>query len=323
MVLMLARSEPLGPESEPLRLLLTSRLRELPFYLLAVAAAELVERLRRDEVRHGSMLGLHVIAAFAIVWLNAVADPFINRLVGPDLFMESATPLFAMRVFLVYGATVAFARAHMLTHWAAARSGVVREVTEALREAERTVCRAQVHQPAVLSSLRALEESCDAGAAAVDARAQSLARLLRLSLDALDAPDHDVEAELRIAEAYCAVFGVDGIASDITDDVTLHAIVPPGTLATAIASLGARPVERPVVSGGSGAARLELSVGFRTAGVVSELAALQRTLNGAVRGDVLVRRSMSGPYTTVELSLPLLRLSDLTPDVASDVLLSA
>jgi hypothetical protein len=175
----------------------------------------------------------------------------------------------------------------------------------------------------VLSSLRALEESCDVGADAVDARAQSLAKLLRLCLDALDAPEHDVEAELRIADAYCGVFDIDGTVSDITDLATLHATVPPGTLATTIASLGARPVERPLVNGGIVASRLELGVAIRTSGVVSELAALQRTLNGAVRGDVLVRRRMNDAYTTIELSLPLPPPSDLSAEAANDVLLSA
>jgi hypothetical protein len=211
----------------------------------------------------------------------------------------------------------------MLTHWAAARSSVVRDVNETLKDAERDVCRAQVHQPAVLASLRELEASCDNGAEAVDARAQALASLLRLSLDALDLPEHDVEAELRIADAYCAVFAIDGTNVGITDETVLHAVVPPGTLATAIASIGARPAERPLIDGRVVGERLELGVAFRTSGVVSELAALQRTLNGAVPGGALVRRRMSGTFTRIELSLPLLRSSDITSDSTSDVLLSA
>ena len=322
-ILMLVRRETLGPESEPLRLLFTSQLREIPFYLLAFAGAEVIERLRGDDGRGGWVAALHVLAVIGVLWMHEVLTPIINGLVGPELAMESAVALFGLRVVLVYGATVVFARAHMLTHWVAARSSVVRGVTEALKEAERDVCRAQVHQPAVLASLRALEESCDESAEAVDARAQALAKLLRLCLDALDLPDHDVEAELRIADAYCTVFGVEGTVSDITDARTLRAIVPPGTLATAIASLGARPVERPLIEAGVVATRLELSVAFRTSGVVSELAALQRTLNGAVRGGVTVRRQMSGTATKVELSLPLQQPSDITSDVASDVLLSA
>ncbi len=322
-VLMLVRREQLGPESAPLRLLFTSQLREIPFYLLAFAAAELVERLRRDDVQRGWVAVLHVAAVLGVIWLHEAATPMINAMVGPELAMVSPIPLFGLRVLLIYGATIAFARAHMLTHWAAARSGVVREVNEALEDAERDVCRAQVHQPAVLASLRALEESCDIGAEAVDARAQSLAKLLRLCLDALDDPDHDVEAELRIANAYCGVFGLDDTVSDITDDATLHAILPPGTLATTIASLGARPMEPPLVGGVVVAARLEMNVTFRTSGVVSELAALQRTLNGAVRGGALVRRRMNGTLTRVELSLPLPRPSHPTPHEASDVLLSA
>jgi len=322
-VLMLVRREQLGPESAPLRLLFTSQLREIPFYLLAFAAAELVERLRRDDVQRRWVAVLHVAAVLGVIWLHEAATPMINAMVGPELAMVSPIPLFGLRVLLIYGATIAFARAHMLTHWAAARSGVVQEVNEALEDAERDVCRAQVHQPAVLASLRALEESCDIGAEAVDARAQSLAKLLRLCLDALDDPDHDVEAELRIANAYCGVFGLDDTVSDITDDATLHAILPPGTLATTIASLGARPMEPPLVGGVVVAARLEMNVTFRTSGVVSELAALQRTLNGAVRGGALVRRRMNGTLTRVELSLPLPRPSHPTPHEASDVLLSA
>jgi two-component sensor histidine kinase len=322
-ILMLVRREALGPESEALRLLFTSQLREMPFYLLAFATAELIERLRRDDVGRGWVAGLHVMGAVAVLWVHEVLTPIINRALGPELEMESTLGIFGLRVLLVWGATIVFARAHMLTHWVAARSGVVRDVTEALKDAERDVCRAQVHQPAVLASLRALEESCDESAEAVDARAQSLAKLLRLCLDALDLPDHDVEGELRIANAYCAVFGLDGTVSNITDDQTLRAIVPPGTLATAIASLGARPVERPMIDAGVMTTRLQLGVALRTSGVVSELAALQRTLNGAVRGDVTVRRQMSGAATKVELSLPLLRPSDFTSDVASDVLLSA
>jgi two-component sensor histidine kinase len=322
-VLMLAQRELPGAGSAPLRLLFTSQLREIPFYLLAFAAAELVERRRSDDVQRGWVVGLHVAAVFAVLWVHQAVTPAINALVGPDLAMVNPLPLFGLRVFLIYGATIAFARAHMLTHWAAARTGVVREVNRALQGAERAVCRAQVHQPAVLASLRALEESCDEGADAVDARTQSLAKLLRLSLDALDDPEHDVEAELRIADAYCAVFGLEGTVSELTDDATLHAVVPPGTLATAIASLGARPVEPPLVAGEIAARRLELSVALRTSGVVSELAALQRTLNGAVSGGVLVRRRMDGTLTRIELSLPLLQPSDTTSDSASDVLLSA
>ncbi|HET9010414.1 MAG TPA: hypothetical protein VFN38_01300, partial [Gemmatimonadaceae bacterium] len=264
-----------------------------------------------------------LLAAVGVIWVHEIANPIINAFVGRELAMESAPALFGLRVFLVYGATVVFARAHMLTHWAAARSSVVREVNEALQEAERDVCRAQVHQPAVLASLRELEASCDVGADAVDGRAQALASLLRLCLDALDLPEHDVEAELRIADAYCAVFAVDGASAAITDEATLQAIVPPGTLATAIASLGARLVEHPLVDGGIVGSRLELSVAFRTSGEVSELAALQRTLNGAVPGGAFVRRRMSGTHTRVELSLPLLRSSDITSDSTSDVLLSA
>ena len=321
-LLLMLRREP-GAASSPLGLQIASELREVPFYLLAFAAAELVERLRRDAAGREWVMGVHVVAAVGVVWLYVAAVPLIEAMVGAGPPLESYVVLFAVRVFLVYGATVAFARAHMLTHWAAARSGAVREVTHALEEAERDVCRAQVHQPAVLASLRALEESCDTGADAVDARAQALAKLLRLCLDALDAPDHDVEAELRIADAYCAVFGIDGTASDITDADTLHAILPPGTLATALASLGARPVERPLVNGGVVASRLELAVAVATSGVVSDLAALRRALHGAVRGGVIVRPRTSGAFTTIELSLPLLRPSDLTPDAANDVLLSA
>ena len=323
MVLMLLQVRSLGPDVEPLGPLFVGLLREIPFYLMAFAAAELVERLRRDDVKRGWVAGLHVVAVFAVIWLHEQLIPVVNALVGPDLAMASALSMFGLRVFVVYGATVAFARAHMLTHWAAARSSVVREVNEALEDAQRDVYRAQVHQPAVLASLRALEESCDVSAEAVDARAQSLARLLRLCLDALDLPDHDVEGELLIADAYCAVYGVDGMVSGITDAETLRAVVPPGTLATAIASLGAPPEDRPLVGGGVIASRLEISIGFRTNGVVSELAALERTLNGAVRGRVLVRRRMSGSFTNVELSLPLMRPPDTTSDLASDVLLSA
>jgi two-component sensor histidine kinase len=323
LVLMLVWGEELGRPGGPTWLLLSSQLREIPFYLLAFAAAELVERLRRDAAQGSWLVGLHVATALGVIWVHQAARPLIDMLLGPDQGMESPLPLFGLRLALIYGATVAFARAHMLTHWAAARSSVVQDVDRALLEAERDVCRAQVHQPAVLATLRALEASCQLGAEAVDARAQSLAKLLRLCLDALDDPLHDVEAELRIANAYCAVFGLDGTVSGITDDATLHAILPPGTLATAIASLGAVPAERPLVDGGIVEARLEMRVAFRTSGVVDEPMALERTLSGAVRGGALVRRRLGGPDATVDLSLPLLRHSDLTPDLASDVLLSA
>jgi two-component system LytT family sensor kinase len=322
-VLMLVRGEALGPESEPLRLLFVSQLREIPFYLLAFAAAELVERLRRDDARRGWVAGVHAGMALAVIWLHEAFTPLINALVGPDLAMPSTAAVFGLRVFLVYGATIAFARAHMLTHWAAARSGLVRDVNEALKDAERDVCRAQVHQPAVLASLRALEEACDVSAQAVDSCAQSLARLLRLCLDALDLPEHDVEGEIRIADAFCAVFGIEGAACGIDDDATLHAVVPPGTLATAVASLGARPAEPPLVGGGIVASRLELNVAVRTSGMVCELAALQRTLNGAMRGDVHVRRRMTGSFTNIEIGLPHLRSSDIATGAATDVLLSA
>jgi two-component sensor histidine kinase len=323
-VLLLAPRAELGPPDAPLLLLVTSYLRDIPFYLLAFAGAELVERLRRDdEGQRGWVVGLHLLAAVAVIWLHEIANPLINAVVGRDLAMDSSPALFGLRVFLVYGATVVFARAHMLTHWAAARSTLVRDVNETLGEAERQVCRAQVHQPAVLASLRELERSCDLGADAVDARAQALASLLRLCLDALDLPEHDLEAELRIADAYCAVFAIDATNAGITDADALHAVVPPGTLATAIASLGARPEERPLIDGRVVGERLELGVAFRTSGVVSELAALQRTLTGAVRGGAFVRRRMSGAFTRIELSLPLLRLSDITSDSTSDVLLSA
>jgi hypothetical protein len=261
--------------------------------------------------------------ALAVIWLHEAFTPLVNALVGPDLAMPSTGAVFGLRVFLVYGATIAFARAHMLTHWAAARSDLVRDVNEALEDAERDVCRAQVHQPAVLASLRALEEACDVSAEAVDRCAQSLARLLRLCLDALDLPEHDVEGEVRIANAFCAVFGVDDTACGIADAATLRAVVPPGTLATAVASLGARPAEPPLVGGGIVASRLELSVAVRTSGMVSELAALQRTLNGAMRGDVHVRRRMTGSYTNIEIGLPHLRSSDIATGAATDVLLSA
>jgi hypothetical protein len=211
----------------------------------------------------------------------------------------------------------------MLTHWAAARSGVVREVNEALKSAERDVCRAQVHQAVVLSSLRALEEACDAGADLVDARAQALAKLLRLCLDALDDPEHDVEADLRIAEAYCAMFDVEGLIVDVDDEPAMRAVLPPGTIATAIAALGVRPTERPIVRVAVVASRLEVTVSFRTAGTVSELAALQRMLSGALRGGALVRRRMNGTFTRVELSLPLLGPPDSDPELANEVLLSA
>jgi two-component sensor histidine kinase len=322
-VLMLMRRESLGPESEPIQLLFTSQLREIPFYLLAFAAAELVERLRRANVRRGWVVGVHLAAAFAVIWVHEALNPYINAMVGPDLAMPSTLSIFGLRVFLVYGATVAFARAHMLTHWAAARSGLVRCANQTLQDAERDVCRAQVHQPAVLASLQALEGCCDVSAEAVDVCTQSLARLLRLCLDALDLPEHDVEAEVRIVTAYCAVFGVDGTACGIDDHATLRAVVPPGTLATAIASLGARPTEPPLVDGGIVASRLELSVAVRTSGLVSELAALQRTLNGAVPGGVVVRRRMTGTYTHIELGLPHLRSSDIPSGAATDVLLSA
>jgi two-component sensor histidine kinase len=322
-VLMLVRREPLGPESEPLRLLFTSQLREIPFYLLAFAAAELVERLRRDDARRGWVAGVHAATALAVIWVHEALNPVINDIVGPDLAIPSTAAVFGLRVFLVYGATIAFARAHMLTHWAAARSDLVREANETLKDAERDVCRAQVHQPAVLASLRALEEACDVSAEAVDRCAQSLARLLRLCLDALDLPEHDVEGELRIADAFCAVFGIEGAACGIDDDATLRAVVPPGTLATAVASLGARPAEPPLVGGGIVASRLELNVAVRTSGMVSELAALQRTLKGAMLGDVHVRRRMTGSFTNIEIGLPHLRSSDIATGAATDVLLSA
>lgn len=311
-----------GPSTSTIGYLFRTQLRELPIYLLAIIAAEFVERLRRDDARGRWFVGLHFIAAAAVIWARDLAMPLLDVLLGSEAEVESLALMIGLRVLFVYGATVALARAHMLTHWAAARSGVVRDVNEALMRAERDVCRAQVHQAAVLASLRALEESCDAGADAVDARAQALAKLLRLCLDALDAPEHDLEAELRIADAYCAMFDVAGTAPDV-DAAALRAVLPPGTLATAIAALGARPEERPVVRGAIVAARLEVSVSLRTAGMVSELAALQRTLNGAVRGGVLVRRRMSGAYTRIELSLPLMEPADITPDVANDVLLSA
>ena len=321
--LLLMRGDELGPDSEAMGMLLASQLREIPFYLLAFLAAELVERLRRDDLKGGSLAAMHAAAAGAVIWIHEVAHPLMNGLTGRDLAMASAISLFGLRVFFIYGATVVFARAHRLTHWAAARSDVVREVNESLKDAERDICRAQVHQPAVLSSLRALEESCDDGAEAVDQRAQSLAKLLRLCLDALDAPEHDVEAELRIADAYCEVFGVEGTISGIDDEAVLRAIVPPGTLATAIASLGTPPVGKPLVDGRVVATQLELGVAFHTAGVVSELTTLERTLRGAVRGGVTVRRRLSGSISQVQLSLPLIRASDITPDLANDVLLSA
>jgi two-component sensor histidine kinase len=319
----LLRGRELGADSSALRLLFETQLREIPFYLLAFASAELVERLRRDDVSRRWLVALHAVAAFAVIWLHEAANPLINDLVGPDRALASAISLFGLRVLLIYGATVVFARAHMLTHWAAARSSVVREVNGALEAAERNVCRAQVHQGAVLSSLRALEESCADGAEAVDARVQSLAKLLRLCLDALDEPEHDVESELRIADAYCAVFGIGGIAPQLAGDEVLHAVVPPGTLATAIAAVGARPAECPQLAVSVVASRLEVAILFRASGAAGELGALQRTLNGAVRGGALVRRRMSGILTRVELSLPLSRHSDITPDQASDVLLSA
>ena len=322
-VLMLVAGGPLGPESEVLHYLFRSQLREMPFYLLAFGVAELIERVRGDDAQRGWVGALHVVGAAAVLGVHELLTPMVNRLVGAEFAMQGGLGVFGLRLFLVYGATVVFARAHMLTHWVAARSGVVRDVTEALKDAERDVCRAQVHQPAVLASLRELEESCEESPEAVDACAQSLAKLLRLCLDALDLADHDVEGELRIADAYCEVFGLDGTVCDVTDDQTLSAILPPGTLATAIASLGARPTERPLVEAGVVAARLELSVALRTSGVVSELAALQRTLNGAVRGGVTLRRQMSGTATKVELGFPLLRPSDIPSAVASDVLLSA
>jgi hypothetical protein len=264
-----------------------------------------------------------VVAAFAVLWVHEALMPVVDRLVGPELAMPSAGAIFGLRVFLIYGATVAFARAHMLTHWAAARSGLVRGVNEALKGAERDVCRAQVHQPAVLASLRALEECCDVSAQAVDTCVQALAQLLRLCLDALELPEHDVEADVRIANAYCAVFGVEGGECAVDDHDTLRAIVPPGTLATAIASLGARPVEPPLVDGDIVASRLELRVAVRTSGMVSDLAALQRTLNGAVRGVVHVRHRITGTFTNVELGLPHLRPSDIASGAPTDVLLSA
>jgi two-component system, LytTR family, sensor kinase len=312
-----------GPSSSTVAYLFRTQLRELPIYLLAIIAAEFVERLRRDDARDRWFVGAHLLAAGAVIWARDLATPLLDYLLGTEAEVESLALMIGLRVLFVYGATVALARAHMLTHWAAARSSVVRDVNEALMSAERDVCRAQVHQAAVLSSLRALEESCDVGAEAVDRRAQSLAKLLRLCLDALDAPEHDVEAELRIADAYCAMFDVDGIVWDVPEESAMRAVLPPGTIATAIASLGARPTDRPTVRAAVVASRLELSVSFRTSGMVSELAALQRTLNGAVRGGVLVRRRMSGAFTRVELSLPLLGPTDITPDVASDVLLSA
>jgi two-component sensor histidine kinase len=312
-----------GPSAGAVAYLFRTQLRELPIYLLAIVAAEFVERLRRDGTSNRWFIGAHLLTAATVIWARHVATPLLDRMLGAEAQVESLALMIGLRVLFVYGATVALARAHMLTHWAAARSGVVREVNEALKSAERDVCRAQVHQAAVLSSLRELEESCEVGADVVDARAQSLAKLLRLCLDALDEPEHDVETELRIAEAYCSMFDVAGLTAAIDDEVAMAAILPPGTIATAIASLGARPSEPPLVRAAVVAARLELSVSFRTSGMVSELAALQRTLNGAVRGGVLVRRRMSGAFTHVELSLPLAGPADITSDVSSDVLLSA
>ena len=321
-VLMLLTGD-IGTSSNTVAYLFRTQLRELPIYLLAIVAAEFVERLRRDDARRGWFIGAHLLAAGTVIWVRDLATPLLDLMLGSEAQVESLALMIGLRVLFVYGATVALARAHMLTHWAAARSGVVRDVNEALKSAERDVCRAQVHQGAVLSSLRALEESCDLGAEVVDARAQALAKLLRLCLDALDDPDHDVEAELRVAEAYCAMFDVDGLVADVDSESAMQAVLPPGTIATTIASLGARPAERPVVRAVVVASRLEISVAFRTSGMVSELAALQRTLNGAVRGGVLVRRRMSGTLTRVELSLPLIGPADVDPEVTSDVLLSA
>jgi two-component system LytT family sensor kinase len=312
-----------GPSAVTITYLFRTQLRELPIYLLAIVAAELVERLRRDEARSGWFIGVHLLAAGAVIWARDLAAPLLDLVLGSQAQVESLALMIGLRVLFVYGATVALARAHMLTHWAAARSSVVRHVNEALESAERDVCRAQVHQAAVLSSLRALEQSCDVSAELVDARAQSLAKLLRLCLDALDEQEHDVEAELRIAEAYCAMFDIDGVIADVGDETAMRAVLPPGTIATAIASLGARPTERPIVRATVVASRLEVTVSFRTSGMVSELAALQRTLNGAVRGGALVQRRISGPFTRVELSLPLLGPEDSPAEVTCDVLLSA
>jgi two-component sensor histidine kinase len=312
-----------GPSSITVSYLFRTQLRELPIYLLAIVTAEFVERLRRDAARSGWFIGAHLLAAAAVIWVRDLASPLLDVVLGPEAEVESLALMIGLRVLFVYGATVTLARAHMLAHWAAVRSSVVRDVNEALKSAERDVCRAQVHQAAVLSSLRALEDACDAGAEVVDARAQALAKLLRLCLDALDDPEHDIEAELRLAEAFCAMFDVDGVIADVEDESAMRAVLPPGTIATAIASLGARPAERPIVRAAVVASRLEVTVSFRTSGTVSELAALQRTLNGAVRGGVLVRRRMSGAFTRVELSLPLIGPADTPPEVSSDVLLSA
>jgi hypothetical protein len=77
------------------------------------------------------------------------------------------------------------------------------------------------------------------------------------------------------------------------------------------------------VEGGIADTRLELSIAFRTSGVVSELAALQRTLNGAIRGGVRVALRVNGSITTIELKLTLVQSTDITPEATSDVLLSA
>jgi two-component sensor histidine kinase len=261
--LLVARDE-IGAESTPPSMFLAMQLREMPFWLLAFLAAELVERFRRADRRMPWLVACHVATAGTVILLHALAAPVMSRLLDGDGMWQMDTMLFGLRVILIYGTTVTLAHAHMLTGWAAARSGSVQKVNAAVEEAERAVERALVHQPALIACLDALEASCASSADEVDARAQAVARLLRLCLDALDNPSHDLDGELAIAEVFCTVFDMAPPRVDIANDECRRALVPPGAIAVALTSVcrqpTSRPVRQPVVAATIASGRLEVVV---------------------------------------------------------------